>query len=159
MDLISVLSDIGRKINKFIDSPNFGGCAVIAAAVGQELQKYTEVEIIVRDGWHGNSADLNEIRNNLAPEMKTHVFNWNEMGVVFGHVLVKFKHGDTWKVFDSDNIVDFNEHDYCSGHITVEEAQAIASCEEGWNPTFRRHQIPRIRTIARMGFRSCLTGA
>jgi len=145
MNIQAILNNISDRITKEIDSPNRGGCAVIAAIVGSELQQYTDVEVLVQDWYYGTSSVYKAKRDHDTSSFNT-AFDWNEVGVDFGHVLLKVKIDGEWKVFDSDGLVEFQPEDYGEG-FTLDETIQVASSPRGWNTCFPRRQIPSIFDI------------
>ena len=95
----------------------------------------------------GNVKNIDKIKRKI-PDIgrKEH---WNDNGVWFNHVAVEFKHKGRWYHYDTDNVQtqkkDFGDYVVHPGRLTVFEAKAIGNEESGWNTSFDRNSIPRLR--------------
>ena len=98
--------------------------------------------------------DLNIVRNQSNPRT---LREWNDAGVLIGHVLVEFEYnGRVWR-HDARNTVRAKSRReptfgklLCPGYLTVPELITIADAKAGWNPAFcRRAGVPMIRSAVR----------
>lgn len=150
--LVKALKKISREITEQISFPNQGGCAVIAAIVGREVAKYTEVYAIVVPAWFTENSSINEVRQKNDVRNFTRPSDWHNVNVHFHHVRLKIKIGERWVVFDSNGIFEYNPIEYVDGWLTMDEVLTIASKSEGWNEMFGRWQIPKIGRIVHKAF-------
>lgn len=162
MNLIRQLEKLGQDASG-IRSLNGGGCAVYAAAVAKRLHALDVPvwgAVSMRAYDDPENVDLDAIRfnnRNNSNKLRT-VWDWNEYGVGFHHVLVQFVHeGKIW-THDSNGTVPkpVKVENTCggivvNGHLTVAELVSIASRQAGWSSAFnRRTGIPAIkRCVAR----------
>jgi hypothetical protein len=152
MSLIDQLRTLGEGVSSKLRYVNYGGCCVYAATVARALQELgIPVWGIAADNWVSDKINLNVVRATNKP--KNHL-EWNKAGVQFGHVLIQFVHrGEIW-THDSDNTRPgaVSRDPTCGlrvveGYMTVPELEALASSEQGWNPTFDREVgIPVIKS-------------
>ena len=98
--------------------------------------------------------DLNIVRNESKPRT---LRDWNNSGVLIGHIMVQFEHeGRIWS-HDARNTCTARikyEPTYggrlVPGYLTVPELVSVASQPWGWNPAFsRRSGVPAIRAAVR----------
>jgi len=147
--LVEILKRISKEITDQIVYPNNGGCAVIAALVGQELAKHTQVQVVVQDYW--SKKNLTRIRKSLGNNNHLTKDDWSDAGISFNHVLLKVKLGRKWRVFDSDGVVPYRSNMFVRGHMSVDEAIELAASKD-WNWRFDRRQIPAIGRIVHNAF-------
>ena len=119
----------------------------MAAHVAKYLQDLVPTRIVV--GSDERVVNLNRIREKINTLNRR---EWDENNVVFAHVLVEFREKGKWYAFDStDGVKTKKDHwnDSCwtrnKGHLTVEEAMALANTRSGWNSFFDRDEIPMVR--------------
>lgn len=151
MDLIDQLDSLGKKVNRKHQYINSGGCAVFAAFVGRALANMgIDVKVIIGGGWGSRpGTNIEDARKNISdPGVKA---LWNENGVAFGHVGLEFEwqgkkyHYDSHGTKQPDGFLDG-----CTihpGRMTLEECEAIADEEQGWNTCFSRMDIPSVRKL------------
>ena len=98
--------------------------------------------------------DLNIVRNQSKPRT---LREWNDAGVLIGHVLIEFEYnGQVWR-HDARNTVRAKSRReptfgklLCPGYLTILELITIAASKTGWNPAFsRRSGAPVIRAAVR----------
>jgi len=98
--------------------------------------------------------DLNVVRNQSKPHT---LREWNEAGVLIGHMMVQFEYERRVWSHDARNTVTGRvkyEPTFggrlVPGYVTVAEMVAIASRPLGWNPAFhRRSGLPLIRAAVK----------
>lgn len=159
MSLIKQLRALGEEANALTDGTlNFGGCAVYASAVAMRLKELgIEAECIVPDeGFGADVCSVEEARNNLAAEgySGNTASDWNDVGLYFHHVAVRFKYEGRWFTADSDYVAPGRdvfgkdgEYGALPDGLTPAEAWAIADDPSGWNSRFDRGDIWAIRQM------------
>ena len=139
---------------------NHGGCAVYATHVAQALEArgltcWAVITSLLRDD------DLDVVRNQSKPRT---LRQWNDAGVLIGHVMVRFEYnGRIWR-HDARNAMRAKSRReptfgklLCPGYLTVPELVSIAAVRKGWNPAFcRRSGVPAIRAAVRRYLSSAL---
>ncbi len=152
-DLIERLRACGAEVIANAPLVNHGGCAVYASHIAQALEArgltvWAVITSLLRDD------DLNIVRNQSKPRT---LREWNDTGVLIGHVLVEFEYNGRVSRHDARNTVlakSRREPTFgkllCPGYLTVPELVSIAAARKGWNPVFRRHTgVPAIRAAVR----------
>lgn len=159
MSVLDKLKAVQLAVRANINNVNAGGCCVLAAAVGEELEALgIETQVIVDDlGGVANSIEQarESVQNNLDPQ------EWEKNGVLFNHVGLRFKLGEDWHTFDADAIwKDKNKFGTAldvawaaRGWFTVQEAEAFSKVPSQWNPWFNRRQIPLLKTLVKQAFK------
>lgn len=146
-----------RKLQSYMQANhpyiNYGGCCVYAAMIAEKLQALgLEVEVItpVFGRYYQNASVVRKLVKNVAIKRE-----WNDNGLSTNHLAVRFKTkaGHIY-TYDSDalirgstffsNEMDMTDPKFGTG-LTVKEAKAFASKQDGWNRTFDRRSIPAIR--------------
>jgi len=154
MDIIGTLNRISKEITDKINSPNRGGCAVVAATVATKLAKYIPVEVVV-ETFYGVPMDLDDIVSGQdLNKIKTARDWYIKTEFDFEHILLKMDiDGETY-LFDSNGLVPM-EGSYITLHdgtFPLEETVKISNSEIGWNWVFDRRQIPDIQKIVDNAF-------
>lgn len=156
-DLIAELEKLGQEVNDFTDGRiNAGGCGVYAAAVALALAELgVAVECIV-DSEYSAVSSVAEARNNLSNTNCPTLRDWEDAGLGFWHVGVRFRLNGEWYTHDSEatregrfdcgDSLRFMAHE---DGLTVAEAQDIANEPHGWNTCFDRDLIPDVRAMVR----------
>jgi glycogen synthase len=142
----TAFNKLSKAINSATDGyTNYGGCGVVAAAVGRVLERNGFKVSIIVQGYD----DLEHIKQNLSAEWHD-LQDWHAAGLTaFYHGRVMFeKDGETY-VYDTDDDVMTmaqlqNHTTLCKGVLTVEEVEKLADAEYGWNSQFPRSTIPTI---------------
>lgn len=151
---------LGEEANNRFHFLNNGGCCVFAAAVAGELERLgVPCEVIVPTPYDETTLDLSEIRQHVTNvNEKT---SWNNAGVYFTHVAVRFKAGGRWHTYDSDGIrkgkFEFGTSTWAggaayvaaNGGMTAKEAKALADERTGWNHMFDRRNVAPVRKMVR----------
>lgn len=156
-DIIKKLKKISAAANAQVVNINYGGCAVMASLVGSELEKRgIPVEGIVP---YGKPA---QARNNLKVPHKVNAWKWEENGINFNHVAVRFKIDGAVYTYDTDALsrgsMKFGENlRYKSqfkfgGGFKVKELKKIAGTADYWNKDFNRRDIAKLRKIVKEVF-------
>lgn len=137
---------LGSVIDRLTDGmANYGGCCVIAAAVGRALEKQG-VKVLggaVVKGWMDAAPNLAYARSAVD---SLHPVAWNKVGVTFRHVLIVFHmDGKNW-VWDTETLQEWEHYrnPTYEDFLTVDEMEGLSSVAEGWNPIFDRDTIPAI---------------
>ena len=152
-DLIERLRACGSEVIANAPLVNHGGCAVYASHVAQALEArgltvWAVITSMLRDD------DLNIVRNQSKPRT---LREWNNAGVLIGHVVIEFEYnGRIWR-HDARNTVRANSRReptfgklLCPGYLTIPELVTIAAAKTGWNPALsRRSGVPAIRAAVR----------
>jgi hypothetical protein len=164
--LLDKLRELGYAVNAAAPRINHGGCAVYAAAVAERLQELgVEVEVCVSEGYVANTVA--EARENLSNNgLQPHGANardWEAAGLYFLHVGVRLCVDGSWYVHDTDatwegrdelgvdaySDSDSPRYTVLPDGLTPEEAKAIADDARGWNSSFNRELIPKVRELVR----------
>ena len=132
---------------------NHGGCAVYASHVAQALEArgltvWAVLTSQLRDD------DLNIVRNQSKPRT---LRQWNDAGVLIGHVMLQFEHeGRIWSHDARNTCIGRIKYEptyggrLVPGYLTVPELVSIASQPWGSNPAFdRRSGVPVNRAAVR----------
>jgi hypothetical protein len=144
---------IRAAINQFeykFDRINWGGCSVMAAILAYQLKPLAdEVKIVAEGGWCGGN-DVDNARKNMTDN---NVGDWQDQGVYFNHVWVEFKWNGRWYAIDSEGLhrrkrMHKEWGTPQKGSFTLKEMRILAGDSCGWNPTFRREQIPAMKRLA-----------
>lgn len=96
------LRQLADAITSEIDSPNYGGCCVIASRVAERLTRLgVEAECITsRSRWGEPCNAPAEVRHLV--EDPADMQQWEENGVTFTHVAVRFRLNGRVYTWDSD---------------------------------------------------------
>ena len=150
-DLRQRLDSLGDAITTHVDSPNYGGCGVIAGCVGRALQKLDvlcEVVTPVACGREPASAVRANVTNPGSAK------DWDRNGLSRSHLAVRFRYDGTTYCWDSNGLYEGGDK---FGHysttaefgdgLTVSECVKISSRQAGWNRDFDRRQIPLIKHL------------
>lgn len=151
MTLIEKLDELGQVVSELFPAINQGGCCVFAAMVINELQKQgIKASGIVMDFMAHKDTHIDAVR----PLVKANtIFEWQNNGIHFNHVAVEFTVGRKKKHYDTVGVVNadkrFQGMPIYQGRMTLEELEQISARQPGWNPTFRRRDIPDIRRLVK----------
>lgn len=151
MSIIEKLDELGEVVSDLYPNINNGGCCVFAAMVVNELQKQgIKASGIVIDSGARSSIHIDEVR----PLIKTNTVNeWQNNGVFFWHVAVEFTMGNKKHHYDTGGVKKatnaFGGIPVYKGRMKLEEMKSIAARQPGWNPAFRRKDIPAIRKLVK----------
>lgn len=158
--LFKILRDLQAYMQDHHEYVNYGGCCVYAAMIAEKLQGLgLEVEVVtpVMGRWYQNASVVRKLVKNVALK-----HDWNDNGLSTNHVAVRFKTraGNVY-TYDSDALIrgstffggqmDRTDPKFGTG-LTVQEAKAFASKQDGWNRTFDRKQIPTIQKAVDQAF-------
>jgi hypothetical protein len=153
MPIIQLLDQVAREVEFSVNSElNRGGCAVYAALVARWLKQETPVDVAVSDdeSW----ITIGEARE-MGLTNTADLCEWNERGLIFGHVVLDFEHKGQRYWYDSNGVVAQDLTGGCdptyhfpilAGRLTVEETIKLAR-EGNWNRQFDRNEIPKIKSI------------
>lgn len=156
--LFRTLRKIQNEVNDKICNLNNGGCGVFAYLVGEELKNLgVEVEVITPVGKrHGQDKfPAEQVRHFVRNKNDTN--DWDTNGLSRKHLAVRFK-TNKGKVYTYDSDAfrrgaskfgiwgDQSDMTFGTG-LTVEECRLMSESPDGWNPTFNRRQIPKLRRI------------
>lgn len=156
MNILEKLKIISANANAEVSSINYGGCAVMAAIVGEELEKHgIRVEGVPN---YGNPALVRKNKTN------THKFNmrmWENNGIGFGHVALRFRYNERTYTWDTDRLVRsskefgypecFTETRFGQG-LTIKELKRLSWADGDWNTEFNRKDIPKLKRIVKNVF-------
>lgn len=152
-DLLRRLENLSDAITDHIETPNHGGCGIIAGQVGRILQALDVLcEVVTPVGEWGEPAA--EVRSNV-----THpgsYKDWDSNGLDRRHLAVRFRYCGATYCWDSNGLYeggsDFGGYsttaEFGDG-LTVSECIKLSSYRAGWNDTFDRRQIPLIKHLVR----------
>ena len=143
---------------------NRGGCGVMAGIVGEILEFLGVPVEVVTFSHHGCSPAKARERLywNIENDVRWDASAWDSAGVNRSHLAVRFMLGRDMYTWDSDGLIKSGKYfgrDDCGEPthyakypfgegMTVAECAYISSCEQDWNSTFNRRQIPQMREIA-----------
>jgi hypothetical protein len=156
-DKLRILNDRMYKVTPHI---NEGGCAVFAAIVAPYLNELTPTKIkVIND----DTTTTIERARDLGLKRKD-AQGWYMNGIEFCHVIMEFNDGGTKYFYDADGIYT-HKHPYIrnrknmkmyKGALSICETKSIARTATGWNRTFPRESIPRLRKIAKHFFENSI---
>lgn len=149
MDNVQALC-VEIKNDKSFRYINSGGCCVFAALVGKALKAH-DADIQTRFIVFGNAnCNLDKVRQDINDNS---VFEWENNGVHFSHVVVEFKYKNRWYTCDARRGVmlsnadnSYNCRGKSKGRLSLLEANALAA-DDDWNPAFHRSLIPRLEQV------------
>ena len=156
--VLTALRDFSATVREEIHLINNGGCCVYAAHVAEALAQIPGVKAEVVTTNSGNSVkSLDELRKRRVN--MTDMYDLERNGVSFFHLATRFYIKGEAFTHDVDRT---RQHGSQFGHrrwsapyrahqgaFTIEEALALAGNSRGWNPTFDRDQIPRLKELVR----------
>lgn len=148
------LDDLGRRVNFLFPKINNGGCCVFAALVTAELQR---LGINAR----GIVATYNPEKHidKVRPKVSSNTLDeWENNGINFTHVGVEYEIDGTVKHYDSNGVRDCGKklmHWYIyKGRLLLEEMKELSRTGRGWNPSFKRKDVPALKRIIKEELRS-----
>jgi hypothetical protein len=154
--LVRQLRKLAEKITKHIDSPNFGGCGVIAGIVGKHLQQHGYMVEVVTPCDHWDGLPAAKVRANV--RNVEDVSEWDDNGLRRSHLAVRFRSNRRCYTWDSDGLRlgaskfgkerEYETTKKFGDGLSVDECIRISSSGKNWNSTFDRSQIPKIRHLA-----------
>lgn len=149
-DLKRRLETLGDAITAHVDSPNYGGCGVIAGCVGRALQKLDVLCEVVTPVDFGEPASV--VRANVTHPGSAK--DWDRNGLSRAHLAVRFRYDGATYCWDSEGLYEGGDKfgDYSTtaefgDGLTVSECVKISSHPAGWNRTFDRRQTPLIKHL------------
>lgn len=145
--ILSLVSIINSD-TKYIDC---GGCGVFAYLLGSCLEQFDncKVRVKVRNYDGGNL-------NQAVPDNGIHIiYNWNENGVHFNHIILKIKLKGKRPFYLDSNGIYKRDNWIMQGSIPVDYIQGIVSQKTGWNDWFDRDKIPNIVQALETFFHNC----
>jgi hypothetical protein len=157
-DIIEKLKAISQRANYQVDNINYGGCAVMAYIVGRHLEDMgIEVEGIVPN------TNPRQAAGETPRPHKHDAFWWEQNGINFNHVALRFKVDGKVYTYDTDQLhrgsLKFGEDlRYKAGckfgnGFKIKELKKIAATGHGyWNCDFNRKDIPKLRKIVKEVF-------
>ena len=152
MSLIGQLNKLGKAVNEKYPTINYGGCCVYAAIVAEALLlRNIKVRGIVSSYDAEDFNDHNTI-DNIRPYIKHHVlWRWQDNGISFSHVGLEFEINGKLRHYDSKGVKMASDFfDYMpiyKGRLQAYELVKLASRAQGWNSSFNRRHIPKIRKM------------
>ncbi len=148
MSLLTVLEELGNKINTRYEYVNGGGCAIVACALVKSLRKHPEVTNVqvVAHRHTGRHYDAGKIRNNKG--FSNTWSYWRKYSVNNHHILAKFTYEGATYLVDSNQVIRFKRDSRkLSLNLPLKEFTELADSSESWNPMFNRDQIRGIRSM------------
>src|SRR5690606_16191707 len=142
MPLKKFLENLSEELSSRFYFINSGGCGAMACIVYRKLEKILPVELVIKDWGSYTIEDLRTRITNPKPEYE----DWNRHGLYFGHVFLLITLGDTQYGWDSDELFEYDpmRQDYKRG-FKIDDLERISFRQVGWNSTFDRKQIPKIK--------------
>jgi len=135
---------------------NWGGCAVVAAILAYYLKPLVdEVKIRSYGGWSG-SGDVDAARQKIQSNT---VREWNQQNIYFSHVWVEFKMKGHWYAIDAEGLHSRKEMWRLwgkpnPGAFSLSEMRELAKVKTGWNSSFNREQIPKMKRMVAKQFKA-----
>ncbi len=155
-NIVDTLNRLGNAVEASVTYLNSGGCCVYAALVARELadRGYPVKGVVVSYGATKGKPKIYEVRKTL--NNSKDLVDWNGH-VSFSHVGIEFRADGKVYRYDSNGVVGakdplMNMAPY-PGRLKVDELEAFASGQEGWNNTFNRNQIPKLKKLVKSYFR------
>lgn len=148
MNLILQLNRLGKEINNQFPDINRGGCCVFASIIIRALKKQN-INAVGFVCSFDAYADIDTARANISENT---VKEWNSQCIEFYHVGVEFEYNCRLRHYDSNGVVVANERTFdkyqiYKGRLTQNEVDLLASRKDGWNPSFNRNNIAKIRAL------------
>jgi hypothetical protein len=140
LESLSIISDKYKSINA-------GGCGVFALYLSEELEKRNVKHEIV---WIGETCNNSKrvIRDVLNSNSNFNLQIFNENGVYLSHVMIKVgkRYVDAEGVFTGFNNTYWAARNrFVLAKITKKELSMLVESPEGWNPSFNRGLMPKIK--------------
>ena len=163
MDIVTAINQLGAEVTRIVPDLNSGGCCVFAAALAEQMTSVgvhdVSVVVVAPDfEFDDDMSSLTDARQKIR-ERKLNTFSkksWNDVGVWFYHVGVRFRHSGALVCCDSSGVSHNPEtilqYEHCTlydGHLSVAEACAIANEDYGWSKLFDRCHIPHINKMVK----------
>lgn len=151
------LARFGEAVNAITDGKaNYGGCCVIASIAADALDAIGVKARGVVATTFGESIDAARPENSEAAGPR----EWNRNGLRFYHVGLEVAVRPRPLLFDSEGMVPRAARDESQrlpggmwplipGYLSRAELRALAGRADGWNSTFPRRVIPKIRQAAK----------
>lgn len=145
-ELLRRLVNLRATIDASVENINYGGCGVIAAAVGKALIAL-DVPCDVLTPWRPAA----EVRGNVKKTGSAR--DWSSNGLSRSHLVIRFRIDGETMTWDTACGIK-GPHDvgnYKTGGaefgdgLTIRECTAMCARQAGWNPDFDRRQIPMVR--------------
>lgn len=161
ISLLKTLRNISKEANQNVENINLGGCAVMASIIAKELLKCG----VQAEGVCFGQAP-SQVRKFLV-KGKIYARDWEDNGVCFHHVAVRFKYAGRVFTYDTDRLHRqgniFGESltpiKYKFGHgMSLKELEKVSKEKHFWNREFNRDNIPRLRNIVKKHFNAYRTG-
>ena len=144
--LFSVLNELG-KISKKYPTINYGGCGAFALYVSDELNKRNIKHDIA---WIGSAWDIRETKREIRKIFKSNSYvnlrDFNDNGIYLSHAMIKIKNNfiDAEGVFNGFENAGWNLREVIAT-IKTDELRMLVNDEEGWNDSFNRKNMPKIK--------------
>ncbi len=153
--ILQILQKMGQEMNSVTATVNWGGCAIVAAMVGREMQKlWFEVDIVTPVYGEGNYKNGSEVAKKI--ENRNSAWEWSEKGLSRAHLALRFRLGRKLYTWDTDvltrNGSEFGRGEYPCRYpfgngLTVKDTEAMCVPQEGWNRYFDRAHVPALKAI------------
>lgn len=161
MSLIDALTEITKKVDKEIQKVNWGGCCVFASLAAEHLENLG-LNVKIRVGDFAIRPTRRHARKALGPIAKVVPKNtandWLRYGVDMSHVVAEFEYEGKKYFFDAEGVAEktYELEPFCGtylhrGSIPIHVAKELAN-SGGWNPTFKRTQIPKLEALLEVEF-------
>ena len=159
--ILRIMETMGRDMLGVTPYVNYGGCGIVAAMVGREMQKLGfEVDVVTPTNKSSKTSIPAVVRNKLKKKKKDRndAMVWSSNGLSRAHLALRFKIGKRLYTWDTDVLHRdgkyFGDVAYYCGYrfgrgLTVRETSAMCVQKLGWNETFPRDQIPELRKIVK----------
>lgn len=156
---IAQLRELADELSNTLTYPNQGGCCVIAAEIAKYLSEIYPTSIRVSSDYSELTAPnvvdvVNQVRN------PKDIYEWNDNGIFFGHVIVEFKYKGRKYHMDTNGVERAKAVDpsfgwiLYPGEVPLESAKMLASISsDAWNSAFNRKQIPTLRKLVKQFFK------
>lgn len=149
--VVDALDEMGRELDRKVPDLNYGGCCVYAANVARALINAGIPAWGRALSWrHGEGPSVEEVRREIGDNWTSNL-QWEEHGVIFGHVQVQFELDGKTYTTDSHGTYEgqgYRGDDMSPGRIRVEELEKLAATPVGWNSDFNRDKgIPAVQQI------------
>jgi hypothetical protein len=149
--LIHAAQDAARNIHKL----NWGGCAWFATYLGEALAR-KGVHVMVIGTTRDTSVDIDAARE---CKRGCDIYAWERAGgAAFHHVAIEIVMPESGELLfvDSEEIADagpsFKGKHVARGRYTLAECRGFAHYRDGWNRSFDRAQLPKLRRGIKRAF-------
>lgn len=155
---ITQLRELAHILKTNLVKPNQGGCCLIAVEIAKHLSSIYPTKIRVCSDYDDGETNVLDVANRVHDP--SDLYEWNDNGIYFGHVIVEFEYRGHIYHMDTNGVKRAKPVDpsfgwiLYPGDIPVKSAKSLAGIKTGaWNSAFDRKQIPTLRKLVKHFFK------